>query len=77
MVLIDTWWNVNANATEILEENITVLIDTWWNVNSVKKDETARVNASFNRYMVECESTTRKVTNGYQICFNRYMVECE
>ena len=34
MVLIDTWWNVNAIVTckSFLSE--TVLIDTWWNVNA-------------------------------------------
>ena len=32
---------------------------------------------SFNRYMVECESSTAMLTEFVDFCFNRYMVECE
>ena len=32
-VLIDTWWNVNAEDCHTLILTDTVLIDTWWNVN--------------------------------------------
>ena len=33
IVLIDTWWNVNAEDCHTLILTDTVLIDTWWNVN--------------------------------------------
>ena len=33
MVLIDTWWNVNISAKDVVNNAIHVLIDTWWNVN--------------------------------------------
>ena len=32
-VLIDTWWNVNISAKDVVNNAIHVLIDTWWNVN--------------------------------------------
>ena len=32
-VLIDTWWNVNADKSPLAMASVTVLIDTWWNVN--------------------------------------------
>ena len=32
-VLIDTWWNVNHKANNVIKKGLTVLIDTWWNVN--------------------------------------------
>ena len=32
-VLIDTWWNVNDEARDLLLILPYVLIDTWWNVN--------------------------------------------
>ena len=32
-VLIDTWWNVNANPCLTVKSVTSVLIDTWWNVN--------------------------------------------
>ena len=31
----------------------------------------------FNRYMVECESSTAMLSEFVDFCFNRYMVECE
>ena len=31
----------------------------------------------FNRYMVECESSTAMLSEFVNFCFNRYMVECE
>ena len=34
MVLIDTWWNVNVDASGSPSFTSRVLIDTWWNVNS-------------------------------------------
>ena len=33
MVLIDTWWNVNADLKYTGVKSEKVLIDTWWNVN--------------------------------------------
>ena len=39
-VLIDTWWNVNANALRFFGYNDRVLIDTWWNVNTVNLQAT-------------------------------------
>ena len=33
LVLIDTWWNVNAIASITVVTTLMVLIDTWWNVN--------------------------------------------
>ena len=35
MVLIDTWWNVNAPTTGTAKKTARVLIDTWWNVNFI------------------------------------------
>ena len=32
-VLIDTWWNVNADSSSLRVKDKVVLIDTWWNVN--------------------------------------------
>ena len=32
-VLIDTWWNVNADRRKQKIKRNIVLIDTWWNVN--------------------------------------------
>ena len=32
-VLIDTWWNVNAEPKGFRAWADKVLIDTWWNVN--------------------------------------------
>ena len=34
IVLIDTWWNVNATGTDSNKNLSAVLIDTWWNVNA-------------------------------------------
>ena len=34
LVLIDTWWNVNAEYIVVGQSVIKVLIDTWWNVNT-------------------------------------------
>ena len=34
LVLIDTWWNVNADDVSFVIRKEGVLIDTWWNVNS-------------------------------------------
>ena len=53
-VLIDTWWNVNAEDCHTLILTDTVLIDTWWNVNTCAADIITTF-FSFNRYMVECE----------------------
>ena len=36
----------------------SVLIDTWWNVNTEETTISSDNNSSFNRYMVECESTS-------------------
>ena len=36
-----------------------VLIDTWWNVNKIKAKVFEEGKASFNRYMVECEYTSK------------------
>ena len=33
LVLIDTWWNVNAYINIPNTKQVRVLIDTWWNVN--------------------------------------------
>ena len=33
VVLIDTWWNVNAKYYTFDIDKPLVLIDTWWNVN--------------------------------------------
>ena len=33
LVLIDTWWNVNAVKRINTGRYSGVLIDTWWNVN--------------------------------------------
>ena len=33
LVLIDTWWNVNALCRYQIRQIRSVLIDTWWNVN--------------------------------------------
>ena len=33
IVLIDTWWNVNATEVWKATPGDAVLIDTWWNVN--------------------------------------------
>ena len=33
VVLIDTWWNVNASYPAHSAHDTLVLIDTWWNVN--------------------------------------------
>ena len=38
MVLIDTWWNVNAPTTGTAKKTARVLIDTWWNVNDTQDD---------------------------------------
>ena len=35
IVLIDTWWNVNAVAKNLDFIRHFVLIDTWWNVNFI------------------------------------------
>ena len=34
LLLIDTWWNVNANPRILPFCIVCVLIDTWWNVNT-------------------------------------------
>ena len=34
LVLIDTWWNVNADDVSFVIRKEGVLIDTWLNVNS-------------------------------------------
>ena len=34
-VLIDTWWNVNAEKLNKALHISPVLIDTWWNVNVI------------------------------------------
>ena len=31
--IIDTWWNVNDVAKNVILISFQVLIDTWWNVN--------------------------------------------
>ena len=54
-VLIDTWWNVNDVAKNVILISFQVLIDTWWNVNNNTDEQTVRVGKRFNRYMVECE----------------------
>ena len=33
MVLIETYWNVNASNTFTLSDTTKVLIETYWNVN--------------------------------------------
>ena len=55
LVLIDTWWNVNAGVWTIGYGHTGVLIDTWWNVNDCACLFLQNVVHSFNRYMVECE----------------------
>ena len=35
LVLIDTWWNVNATWFHDGTRQGIVLIDTWWNVNEI------------------------------------------
>ena len=55
-VLIDTWWNVNSRAEDIILDKDFVLIDTWWNVNINFSGKMAQMSTGFNRYMVECES---------------------
>ena len=57
MVLIDTWWNVNKSSIFLLPSFYRVLIDTWWNVN-YHKTHPFLSPSSFNRYMVECESSS-------------------
>ena len=54
-VLIDTWWNVNAERRSMYPRTFAVLIDTWWNVNSIFVDTVDWGWFGFNRYMVECE----------------------
>ena len=56
--------------------NKKVLIDTWWNVNN-NAYFIMTVQNSFNRYMVECESSQLTSLNTTLDRFNRYMVECE
>ena len=56
-VLIDTWWNVNAEECHTLILTDTVLIDTWWNVNKLMLAGVFPDALRFNRYMVECESS--------------------
>ena len=36
LVLIDTWWNVNDVAKNVILISFQVLIDTWWNVNELE-----------------------------------------
>ena len=42
---------------------ISVLIDTWWNVNVFTVVDDIKVAKRFNRYMVECESISRRAWN--------------
>ena len=56
-VLIDTWWNVNKGSDLDQYGDNDVLIDTWWNVN-YHKTHPFLSPSSFNRYMVECESSS-------------------
>ena len=76
LVLIDTWWNVNAFRRHEYIYHVIVLIDTWWNVNASPGVATVVVSG-FNRYMVECEFIVQTVTIEIIYSFNRYMVECE
>ena len=76
-VLIDTWWNVNISAKDVVNNSIHVLIDTWWNVNVLCDLACLTISNRFNRYMVECEFTLFIYTHHHDVCFNRYMVECE
>ena len=39
-VLIDTWWNVNDENTNVSFTLRKVLIDTWWNVNTINLQAT-------------------------------------
>ena len=54
-----------------------VLIDTWWNVNIPIARDSKLKQASFNRYMVECELLQSRIKQCPLYRFNRYMVECE
>ena len=76
-VLIDTWWNVNA-------ERYFKRLDFANGFNRYMVEceyrKTLHVSAdvcSFNRYMVECESTLYMKNYQLENGFNRYMVECE
>ena len=64
-VLIDTWWNVNAEDCHTLILTDTVLIDTWWNVNVWKSESSSSTSSSFNRYMVECEYLCRRHNHNF------------
>ena len=55
LVLIDTWWNVNAVNAIPSNISLLVLIDTWWNVNRDMIRIVFDAETCFNRYMVECE----------------------
>ena len=76
-VLIDTWWNVNIKFVTHCAAALTVLIDTWWNVNIPIARDSKLKQASFNRYMVECELLQSRIKQCPLYRFNRYMVECE
>ena len=77
IVLIDTWWNVNAVKKEADRKIQSVLIDTWWNVNVtifvlLQQTRTVLIDTWWN-VNVLCNLTCLTISN----CFNRYMVECE
>ena len=53
-VEIDTLWNVKMILDDTSKKNRRVEIDTLWNVK-LSTIEQAVINASRNRYIVECK----------------------
>ena len=77
MVLIDTWWNVNAISIGGHTYILNVLIDTWWNVNNgVRIDTACRVGVLIDTWW-NVNAGACFINKKMQTCFNRYMVECE
>ena len=76
LVLIDTWWNVNAAFTTVSHTPFKVLIDTWWNVNL----EVVLFPNAMEAVLIDTWWNVNTIFDSAgtpSFGFNRYMVECE
>ena len=55
LVLISTYWNVNAEGDKAYFKNNTVLISTYWNVNPCADLGNLQNRRCFNLNLLECK----------------------
>ena len=54
-VLISTYWNVNKDVFDTLQNFLLVLISTYWNVNNAKLLLSLKNAFCFNLNLLECK----------------------